>query len=109
MEHIKLSPTEGPDVEFVGERIATEFTVGDSGHHNFSGSTGRGTYLHLYRTESGKLVLDEGDTTQWIGEHDTNEVHVFDTEQALIDYLGTRRMAKALYDEAGIKVVKRID
>lgn len=104
METIELARDNGPDVRFQGEQIASA----SSWHYEGPRNT-RWTELTLYRTSGGKLVCHEVGRTLWQGERDRRAVHVADTEAEIIDAVGFGRLAKELYDEAGIDHAEEIE
>lgn len=104
METIELARDSGPDVRFQGEQIASA----SSWHYEGQRNT-RWTELTLYRTSGGKLVCHEVGRTLWQGERDRRAIHITDTEAELIDAVGYGRLAKELYDEAGIDHAQEIE
>ena len=103
METFTLERDNLPDLRFTGHEIArvTSRKVGGPGSN-------RWTELHLYQTDSGKLVCHAIGKTQWDGETDRYSAYVAESEQELIHLVGTGNLAKDLYAEAGIDCVEDI-
>ena len=68
----------------------------------------RWTEISLYKSCSGKLVAYVCGRTQWQGEQDRHAVHVCETQEELINDLGTGWLAKEAYEEAGIECVEEV-
>ena len=73
-----------------GELLAGARSSCDSGHPDYSGSTGRGQEVGVYRTASGKYVVTIHHTTLWQGEHDTDKASVFPGLTQCVAYLSER-------------------
>lgn len=97
METITLTRDDGPDARFTGEKIASA-----SSHHYDGTRSARWTELDLYRTAKGTLICHEIGKTLWVGETTRYSVHIADDSESLVDQVGHGRLAKELYDEAGI-------
>lgn len=106
MPMLGLVNDEGADVSFRGERVAHVSSRQSVGPRHM-----RWTELWLYRTNSGKFVCHEKKISLWDegGEHDHFVVHVGETEGDLIELLGHGRLAKQLYEKAGLHHVIEID
>ncbi len=103
MEPFILENDHGADVQFTGEKIA----------HVTSQTPGRNktrwTVLDLYRTRGGKWVCHKIGMTMWEGEDDLYTVYTADSDADLVAQVGVGRLAKELYDEAGIEHAENIE
>lgn len=104
MDTITLDRDNGPDVRFTGEQVAYVSSRRTSGPGDI-----RWTELALYRTASGKWVCQEKGLSRMEGESIRYTVYVADTDQELIDQVGTGSLAKYLYAEANIECIEDID
>jgi hypothetical protein len=103
METITLTNDNAPDVRFTGELVAS---ASSKDPYN---NGGRWTVLRLYRTKGGSFICQEEGVTQWQGERDRSKVTVCKTEAEVIATFGHGRLAKEIYDEAGIEAVVDIE
>jgi len=109
MERITLERDNARDVTFVGELIAEAASSPDRASHDYSGAVGRWTELRMFRTKGGKFVCQRTSYTQWQGETDQHEVHIVSEKDAAVFFFGTDRIAKQLYDAAGIDAAEQIE
>lgn len=100
MEQFTICRDNERDLRFTGEMIASVDSKGKS--------NGRWTVLKLYKTESGKYVAEQIGRTNWDGEHDRFSATVCETENDVIEALGTGWLAKELYEQAGIECIENI-
>lgn len=103
MEKIELENHHGADVRFTGEKIAHATT------QTYLRDQTRWTELDLYRSEGGVWICHEIGRTMWEGEEDRFTVYVAVDEQELVQKVGLGRLAKELYDEAGIDHAQDIE
>ena len=108
-EQITIERDGQPDLRFTGEKIAGTSNSADRGHSDFSGQTGRWTTLRLYRTDGGRYVCHRIEHTQWQGEHDESFAEVCATTDEVQAFFGYGRLAKEIYELAGIEAVQTID
>ena len=92
-----------PDLRFTGIEIAYESSKKPDGP-----SSSRWTEITLYRTDSGKYVVERRALTIHQGESDKHEGFVCDDHQGIIDVLGHGWVSKSIYDQAGIDAVEDI-
>lgn len=90
MEWIELRPTGRRPLVFEGELIAEAYTSWNQASWNWSGSTGRQECVRIWRTASGRFVVEHLQQTQWVGEHDMRVVLVFDGIGDLVDWIEQR-------------------
>ena len=109
MEKFTLTRDGERDLTFTGETIASASSSPESARGDYSGSVGRWTELHLYRTKGGKYVCQSIGRTQWQGEHDRFKAAVCDDAAGVCEFFGASRLAKELFDEAGIDCAERVD
>ena len=102
METITLTNDNAADVRFTGQQIASA-SLKDP--YNI----GIRWTVRLYRTKGGTFICQEECITQWDGDRDRSKVTVCKTEAEVIATLGHGRMAKEIYDEAGIEAVVDVD
>ncbi|WP_306149768.1 MULTISPECIES: hypothetical protein [unclassified Roseibium] len=98
----------GPDLRFIGERIATAESNPESQHPNYSGERGRWEELELYKTSGGSFVCLIEERSQWIGERPVRRAKVVRDVASIIDYFGQGWLAKELYEAASIENVQEI-
>lgn len=99
-----LSHTDEPDVSFIGVLIGSAGESPDNAHSDYSGRTGRWNEYDIYKTIKGNYVGQIFEGTQWQGEHHTCKVIVVKDKQDLVDFFGYDRIAKELFNDAGIIV-----
>lgn len=109
METFTLTVDNAPDIRFTGEHIASASTSGDNGRHDFSGRAGRWTELDLYKTKGGKWICHQIGRTQWQGEKDRFSAAVCESEAQVVNFFGHGRLAKNLYEEAGIDAAQDVE
>jgi hypothetical protein len=103
MQDYNLRNDNGRDVKFTGECIGSAANEFDRAHGSrWSGETGRRYEYDLYRTKSGKFVCVKTMFTMWQGERDHHAVEVCATLGEVFAYFGTSRLAKELYEDAGL-------
>ena len=90
MERVELRPTGRRPVVFEGELIAESRTAWDQANWRWSGSTGRQERVRVWRTASGRFVVEHLRQTQWVGERDTTAVLVFDSVGDLVGWIEQR-------------------
>jgi len=103
MEKFVLEISGGPNLKFVGEKIASTESSWKQARSDFSGETGRCEELTLYRTKGGSFVCYKASLTQWQGERDIYSGAVCKTEEEVCAFFGHGWLAKELYEEAGIE------
>lgn len=103
METYTITNDNAADIRFTGEHLAT---ASSKDPYN---NGGRWTVLRLYRTKGGAFICQEEGITQWQGERDRSKVTVCKTEAEVIAAFGHGRLAKEIYDEAGIEAVVDVD
>lgn len=103
METYTITNDNAADIRFTGEHLAT---ASSKDPYN---NGGRWTVLRLYRTKGGKFICHEEGITQWQGERNRSKVTVCKTEAEVIAAFGHGRLAKEIYDEAGIEAVVDVD
>lgn len=113
MDTIRFTETrvrrdDGPDLVFMGELVEGAETSPDSGRWNYSGSAGRWIELHLYRTEAGAFVCHEGRMTNWDGEHHQHRAAVCHATSEIFAFFGFGKLAKELYQNAGLDDAERV-
>ena len=91
------------DLRFTGVKLAHESSRKPDGPSN-----SRWTEITLYRTDSGKYVVERVAISVWEGENDKLEGFVCDDHQAVIDVLGHGWVSKEIYNQAGIEAVEDI-
>lgn len=89
----------GPDIAFYGEKIAEV----DSRDYKLGAQQLRWCEMVMYKTESGKIVVSISGRSKVPGEVDRLKVKVCETVQEVFDKVGFSRLAKSLYEEAGIR------
>ena len=104
METYTLTRDGERDVRFTGKLVA-----GASSHHYEGPRNIRWTEISLYKTQGGTWIAQTVGRTLWQGEHDRHSVVMADTDEDLIDRLGTGWLAKEVYEEAGIDTAVNVD
>ena len=102
IEAFRLRRTGARPIEFEGTLIAEDQTHPDRNHRAFSGKVGRTEIVSVFRTTSGKLVLALLRESYWIGEHGHREVHVYTSDEDLLDELPERvppRLLDSIFDQ----------
>lgn len=108
-ERFTVPQTNGPDLIFNGDCLAAVKSSPERTDPNYSGSTGEWAALRLYRTTGGNYVGVREVHSNWVGIESTSEV-VWGNDIGVITRLfGFGRLAKELYERAGIDTAKRID
>lgn len=100
MEQFTVTVDDGPDIRFKGERIALASTEEDCG---------RWMELALYRTAGGKFVCAQSHFTKWQGEADSHTATVCENHAGVIEFFGHDRLAKEIYNDAGIDAAIKVD
>jgi len=91
MERVELRPTGRRPVVFEGELVAESRTSMDRAHWRWSGSTGRCESVRVWRTETGRFVVEHVRKSAWQGEPDqTTYVLVFDSVGDLVGWIEQR-------------------
>lgn len=101
MEKYTLKRSGKRPITFVGEVIASAGTSSNEANPDYSGQTGISHSANVYRTDSGKFVLEYVVFSQWVGQDDQYYVHVADTVEeivSLIEEATAPRVANALID-----------
>ncbi len=109
MQSITVVRDGAADIRFEGELAAEAATSQNNAHPDYSGSPGRWTELELYRTKNGKFVAVRKSMTCWQGERDSHEAVVCDDAAAVVEFLGHDRLAKELYEAAGIDAAQAVE
>ena len=81
-----------------GDVIASSNSSLNNASGDYSGSPGRASAITVIRTASGKYVVAIHHTTQWQGEHDTDEAAVFPSLKQSVDYLTDRALGWMLQE-----------
>lgn len=89
----------GPDVAFYGEKIAEV----DSRDYKRGARQERWTEMVMYKSGSGKIVVSISGRSIVPGEVDRLKVKVCEDIEEVFKKVGFSHLAKALYEEAGIK------
>ena len=109
MDTITIERDNELDLRFRGELIAEVESSNRKPSANYSGNPARWTTLRLYKTTAGRYVCESIGYSNWSGEHDRHNAAVCYTEAEVIEFFGTRWLAKELYAAAGIEAVEIID
>ena len=109
MENITVQRDDERDLSFEGKLIAVAQTSPNNACSDYSGSPGRWTELYLYKTRAGQMVCWRAERTQWQGERDQHEGKVCMDADGVVAFFGAGRLAKELYDSAGIDAAEHID
>ena len=104
MEQFTVERDGARPLKFTGELLAEAATS-----PNTSGTTGRWQELSLYRTKAGKYVCQQIGFTQWQGEHDRYSAAVCDDVDSVMEFFGHGRLAKDLYDLAGLDTAIEVE
>lgn len=104
MEVITLERDDARDIRFTGKLVAQTSSREHSGPRS-----NRWTVLRLYKTKGGKWVAHQIGRTQWQGEQDRYSVVMADTDEELVERLGSGWLAKDLYWLAGIDAAEDIE
>jgi len=73
-----------------GEVIASNESSVNNTYPSYSGSTGHAEAVQIIKTATGKYVIGIHHTTQWQGEHDTDEAVVLPSLSQCVEYLSER-------------------
>ena len=103
MREITVERDNAADLRFTGVNLA--WASSKDPYNN----GGRWTELALYKTKGGKFVCAEVGRTCWQGEHDRFGGAVCETEQEVIKYFGHGRLAKDIYEVAGINAAEEVE
>src|SRR4051812_33869910 len=103
LKKITIDRDEAPSLTFKGMKIAEARTSANRAHEDWSGSPGRSSKFALFRTEAGSFVCQRIEYTQWQGEHDCYQAAVCKSDAEVVEFFGHGRLAKRIYDEAGIR------
>lgn len=87
MEKVRLARSGQRALEFVGELLAEFATSPNQASPRWSGAVGRWEEVRVYQTQGGKYVVWVADYTQWQGERDHYEAHIFDSLEEVMEYL----------------------
>ena len=109
MEQVVVYRDGERDIKFTGELIASVKSTPERQSSNYSGSTGRWSELRLYRTAKGKYVCAQNGFTQWQGESDRYSGAVCESIDQVVEFFGTGRLAKRLYDAAGLDTAVEVE
>jgi hypothetical protein len=109
MKEIIVKQTVGRALKFKGEKVASAETSADRASGIYSGSTGRWTEYHLWKTSGGNYVGKQIHRTQWQGEDDAHEAKLLKSEKEVFDFFGDGGLAQELYEEAGLEFVEEVD
>ena len=110
MKKIHLAIDDQPEIQFVGELIASEKSSDKRElGWRYSGEHGRWKEMEIYRTQAGNLVCHQIYKTRWQGEEDVAIAKVCKTDAEVVEFFGNCWVAKELYKEAGIENVQHID
>ena len=104
IEAFRLRRTGARPIEFEGTLIAEVQTYPDRNRRAFSGKVGCSDIASVFRTTSGKLVLALQRECYWIGEQDTCEVHVYASDEDLLDEI-PKRLPPRLID----RILEQLD
>lgn len=91
---ITVERDNAPALRFSGEEIASVSSK--------ASDSSRWTVLKLFRTAGGKYICQSIGKTYWEKETDRYSGDVADDEAGVIAFFGQGRLAKELYDDAGI-------
>lgn len=84
MPEITLPRTGRRPITLTGELLAEVETTGDSGRPSYSGSTGHGYRVRIYRTLAGRYVVAVTHVSSWSGDDPvTHDVEQFETLELL--------------------------
>lgn len=103
MREITVERDNAADLRFTGVNLA--WASSKDPYNN----GGRWTELALYKTKGGKFVCAEVGRTCWQGEHYRFGGAVCETEQEVIKYFGHGRLAKEIYEVAGINAAEEVE
>jgi len=98
-----LERDDAPSLTFMGMKIAGARTSSDRAHEDWSRSVGRSSKFLLFRTQAGSFVCQRIEYTQWQGENDAYHAAVCKSDAEVVEFFGHGRLAKRIYDEAGIR------
>jgi len=105
--HVLERDKERP-IRFKGWLLGAASNSWDTASPDFSGSTGRRQALALYETEGGKYVCERVGFSQWQGERTRHEGAVCTTIEEVMAFFGHGRLAKELYDDAGLDTAEDV-
>ena len=100
-EEIVLRSDNGRDVRFRGRLIGRATSRRGAAQTQW-------TEILLHRTEGGRFVAQVIGHSTGDGHEPRRRVHVAGTEAELIEALGTGRVAKAAYAQAGIECIEDV-
>lgn len=90
-------------IRFTGKLVAmADSSPNPARPDTFSGSEGRWCELALYQTKGGKFICEQVDCSRRDGERNRRKAQVCDNHQQVMEFFGFGRLAKRLYECAGI-------
>src|SRR6478735_8631391 len=95
-EEFEIERDDAPSLKFVGKWLASASSK--SAYNN----NGRWTVLRLYKTRGGKHIASKEGITCWQGEHNRFSAAVCNDFEAVKKFFGHGRLAKEIYEDAGI-------
>lgn len=102
MEEFTLKRDYESELRFTGEEVAR------ASSHSHRNNT-RWTVLRLFRTKGGKYVCQSIGHTLYENEEDRYAAVVAEDPEAVVAHYGHGRLAKELYDLAGIEDVQDVE
>lgn len=99
MKKIEIKVEGWQDLSFTGELLA----------RIESSWLGRWEALTLYRTEGEKFICVKQYVTCWKDDNNSSTIKTVEKHQDVIDFFGFGKMAKELYEKAGIDAVKLVE
>ena len=100
---ILIQTDTGSDLRFKGHEIAHVSSEKPDGPSSI-----RWTELTLYKTDSGKYVVQRVGVSLADGENDKTAAYVCDDHEAIKKVLAYGWLSKLLYDQAGIDIIEDI-
>jgi hypothetical protein len=82
MEKIRVKRDGEKDLSFTGQLVASASSQWVNGKDQT-----RWNEIEVYQTAGGKWVYSRAYITRWQGEACSNEAHIFETAEQLVDYL----------------------